>query len=184
MSSSKLFPTVRVCMVFGLLAGLGILAGCDGGKTSRLNAPPQGQTMESSPMRENYVAMTDNALLAEGSMSSAHFVPRTSELNANGVRRLTRYASILRTYGGSLRYDGRETDSRLRESRIDQIESFLLACGLEEGTFSVDAGVADGSGMDAFEASDIRAATRAPGKVDVPYGGGETSSLGGGGGSN
>jgi hypothetical protein len=110
--------------------------------------------------------MTDNALLAEGSLSSDHFVPRSDELNSLGVRRLTRYAEFLKVYGGSLCYDGAD-EGGLRQKRLDQIESFLLACGVESGTFTVNTGYAGGMGLAATEASAIREKTAGPGRTTL-----------------
>ena len=145
---------------------------------SRSNAPPQGQRTTANPLQENYVHMVDNALLADRSMSSVHFVPQSAELNALGVRRLLRYASILEVYGGTLCYDGTEPDPDLRENRIEQIEAFLVASGLEPDQFDVEQGFAGGSDMSAMEATLIRAATRGPGDVEVT---GEAAGGGGGG---
>lgn len=156
---------VRGLVVGLVLVGLAVLIGC-GGTTSRLNAPPQGHAADVSPLREYYIAMGDNALLAEGSMSPVHFVPRTAELNTLGVRRLTRYAEFLKIYGGTCTYDGSD-EGGLRQQRLEQIESFLLACGVEEGTFVVDAGPAGGMGMAATEASEIRKETRGPGRTKI-----------------
>jgi hypothetical protein len=145
----------------------GLMLGCDHTRPERLNAPPQGQTDQPSQLQEHFVPMVDNALLSEMSMSSVHFVPNSPELNALGVRRLTRYAEILDVYGGTLKYDGTDPDRELRQSRVHRIEEFLLACGLGVGEFDVEEGLAGGTGMDATEASDVRTATRGPGDVEI-----------------
>jgi len=136
--------------------------GCANPAPSRLNAPPQGQSQNQHPMQEDYVYMTDNALLEDMSISEVHFVPRTAELNALGVRRLIRMTKLLKTYGGTVFYDGSEPDKELRQSRTERIEGFLAASGLEPDQFTVEQGVAGGRGMDAPEAIDIREATRGP----------------------
>ena len=151
---------------------MSIGSGCASPLPDRLNAPPQGQPPAAHAMQEDYVHMVDNALLADMSMSSVHFVPHRAELNALGVRRLMRYASILKVYGGTLRYDGPEPDQELRENRLEQIRGFLAASGLEPDQFEVDQGMAGGAGMAAAESVDVRKATRGPGDVEVTYSGG------------
>ena len=83
------------------------------------------------------------------------------ELNSLGVRRLKRYAPILKVYGGTLHYDGNEQDDELRANRMGQIRKFLLACGLETDAFAVEEGLAGGAGLRAAEASEIRKAKEA-----------------------
>jgi hypothetical protein len=148
------------------VASLGI--GCaDGPPADQMNSPPQGEGATDSRLGEYYVAMTDNALLNDASMSSTHFVPRTAELNALGVRRLTRCAEILKVYGGKVVYDGTEEEQDLRKDRIERIRSFLVSCGLSSAQFQVEQGMAGGAGMDAEEAGSIRKATRGPGDVKI-----------------
>lgn len=146
---------------FCLLSAGALLGGCSE-PAKRLNAPPQGASAHPHEMQENYVPMTDNALLADMSMSPVHFVPHQPELNGNGVRRLTRYASILKTYGGTLHYDGLDDAEPLAKARIARMEEFLTAAGLERDRFSVALGVAGGAGMRATEAIAARDASSGP----------------------
>jgi len=138
---------IGVCLLMGM--------GC-AEKAGRLNAPPQGSTEQPSDLQDNYIAMTDNALLADMSVSTVHFVPHTSELNGSGVRRLKRYASIMKVYGGTLNYDGAERDESLVTCRIQRVKDYLIAEGLEAGCFDVQRGMAGGSGMPASEAIEVR----------------------------
>jgi len=135
--------------------GLGLLVtGCTK-PTERLNAPPQGHTCYPNKMQETYTPMTDNAMLADMSMSEVHFVPHTSELSGTGVRRLDRYASLLSMYGGELRYDGAE-ETTLADARMERIKQFLLAAGIAPDKFSISRGFAGGAGMAGTEAVNAR----------------------------
>jgi hypothetical protein len=142
-------------LVLGLLlVGLGWMGGCS--ETSeRGNAPPQGHSNKQSSAQENYIPMSDNALLADMCMSPAHFVPHQSELNSTGVRRLRRYVEIMKIYGGTLHYDGVGEEDVLVKDRLNRIETYLVSCGLERKNFSVEPGLAGGAGMRADE--DIQA---------------------------
>jgi len=146
---------------------------------SRLNAPPQGHTSRPHELQDDYVSMVDNAMLADMSMSPVHFVPHSVELNALGVRRLKRYASLMKVYGGKLCYDGADDTEEMADGRIGRIGEFLVAAGVPANSFTVERGLAGGAGMDAKEASRIREATRfcpkkeAAGQPEKPSGAGQ-----------
>ncbi|HSW46629.1 MAG TPA: hypothetical protein VLM89_13785 [Phycisphaerae bacterium] len=143
----------------GLVCSLCVLgAGCSK-PTERLNSPPQGHTDYPNQLQEPFVYMTDNAMLADMSMSSAHFVPHQTELNSLGMRRLKRFAQILKLYGGTLRYDGVTDQEKLAADRIGQIKQVLIAEGVESDRCKVERGLAGGEGMNAKEAILIREAT-------------------------
>jgi hypothetical protein len=142
-------------VVAAVLSATVLLAGCET-PPDRLNAPPQGQTDRPSELQDNYVRMVDNALLNERSMSAAHFVSGSAELNALGVRRLKRYATLLSVYGGELNYDGVEDKPELSEQRVYQIEQFLVTSGVGPDFVSVGVGPAGGRGMRAGECLEIR----------------------------
>lgn len=151
-----------------VVLGITAMMGCaDGPPHDQMNSPPQGTAPTNSRITENYVAMTDNAALNDSSVSSAHFVPRTAELNALGVRRLTRLAEILKVYGGTVYYDGTDAERDLRQDRIEKIRSFLVACGLNASRFNVEQGFAGGAGAHADEAIAIRKATQGPGDIKL-----------------
>ncbi len=180
-----------VVLSFGVLVSVGCTL-VDGPPHDQMNSGPQGTAPSDSRLGENYVAMTDNALLSDSSMSSVHFVPRTAELNGLGVRRLTRLAEIFKVYGGTILYDGTDAERDLRKDRMEKIKSFLVSCGLESDRFRTEEGLAGGAGMDANEAITNRNATRGSGDILIyfeqhpPYwtGGhrGETGGAGDGGG--
>jgi hypothetical protein len=142
-------------VVAAVLSATVLLAGCET-PPDRLNAPPQGQTDRPSELQDNYVRMVDNALLNERSMSPAHFVSGSAELNSLGVRRLKRYATLLGVYGGELNYDGVEDKPELIEQRVYQIEQFLAAAGVGPDFVSVGVGPAGGRGMHAYESEEAR----------------------------
>jgi hypothetical protein len=107
--------TTELCVAALLLT---VAVGACTQPSKRLNAPPQGHTCHPSDMQTFYTPMVDQAMLSDMSMSSVHFVPHQSELNANGVRRLERYATIMKTYGGTLRYDGVDEGEQIQRDRI------------------------------------------------------------------
>jgi len=151
--------TRRNAALAGIAAAL-VIAGCYGGNIGRSNAPPQGFTENRNDLNEHYLRMTDNGLLNDMNMSSVHFVPESAELNALGVRRLRRCASILGIYGGKIRYDGIDGGEEMTRARLETMEKFLASSGLKREQFSVEAGAARGTGMDAGEAALIRQTTR------------------------
>lgn len=148
--------SIAGCVTTGLiLAAALVMAGCEG-PPQRLNAPPQGQSDVPSDLQDNYVRMGDNALLNERSMSPVHFVSGSGELNSLGVRRLKRYATLLKVYGGELHYDGIEDKPELADQRVYQIQQYLLASGVGPDFVAVSVGCAGGSGMNAAESGDVR----------------------------
>jgi hypothetical protein len=151
------FTMIKSAGLTAMLAAWASTTGCHEPMT-RTNAPPQGHTDYKNELRENYVHMTDNAMLADMSMSPGHFVPHSSELNSLGVARLRRYGEIMSTYGGTLHYDG-PADGDLRPARVAQIETFLLAMGLDPNEFDVEEGIAGGEGMRAEESMAAREAS-------------------------
>lgn len=144
-----------VTMTASLLLATSLLAGCEG-PPERLNAPPQGQSDQPAEMQDNYARMVDNALLNERSMSPVHFVPGSTELNSLGVRRLKRYATLLKVYGGQLNYDGVEDEKELADDRVEQITQYLVSCGVGPDNFTVAVGPAGGRGMRSAESDEIR----------------------------
>ncbi|HOB75679.1 MAG TPA: hypothetical protein PKG54_14270 [Phycisphaerae bacterium] len=140
-----------------LLGGMLLWAGCQQ-PPCRLNAPPQGHTERPHQLQDQYTYMNDNALLAEMSMSPAHFVPGRADLNALGLRRLTRYAELLAVYPGDLHYDGADPEP-LASQRQERIRAFLVDAGVNPNSFKVERGMAGGAGMRADEAVAVRDAS-------------------------
>jgi hypothetical protein len=151
-----------------VLAGLAVVAGCSGA-SERLNAPPQGESDRPSELQDNFVRMNDNAMLNERSMSSIHFVPGTNELNGFGARRLKRYATLLKVYGGPLHYDGVEEPQEMADARVNSIKQFLVDSGLGPDLVSVDVALAGASIMRASEATIVRDGTTATSDKSKAY---------------
>ena len=143
----------RLGLGVGIALGTAVVLGAGGcaEPAKRLNAPPQGASAHPSEMQETFVPMTDNELLSDMSISSMHFVPHQAELNTTGVRRLTRYAEILKCYGGTLKYDGVD-EADLTRARLARINDFLACSGVPQDKFKVEAGLAGGAGGRADEA--------------------------------
>jgi hypothetical protein len=113
-------------------------------------------------MADNYVYMSDNALLEDMSISAEHFVPRRDELNATGARRLNRMAKLLKVYGGTVFYAGVEDEEPMAEKRMQVIKDYLLAHGADAEEFSVERGLPGGDGMRASESIAVREETTGP----------------------
>ncbi len=133
---------------------------------TRLNAPPHGVTSEPSQMQAMYAHMIDNALLADMTISEIHFVPHRPMLNSLGETRLARLASLLDTYGGTVRFDTDLSNRALVEARTAVIVEFLSEAGMDASTDLVALDLPGGAGMDAGEAILIKAheATYSPKK--------------------
>lgn len=133
-----------------ILTGM-LLAGCHD-PPSRLNAPPQGWSSRQADMQEHFVYMTDNAMLAEMSVSDVHFVPHQDVLNSLGARRLDRYACLLKDMGGTLNYDTTLYEQDMIEKRMENIRRYLDAAGAGEDVIKVACGAVRTEGMTAQEA--------------------------------
>lgn len=138
-----------------VLGGTLALAGC-ADTSKRLNSPPQGASDKPSLLQEQYTFMNDNALLAEMSMSPAHFLSGRADLNSSGMRRLNRYVELLRQYGGTLHYDGLGDPDELAKERMERIRGYLAQAGVDARSCPVELGLAGGAGMRGQEAGEIR----------------------------
>lgn len=128
------------------------LAGCNTPPAARLNAPPQGYSESPSEKQEIYVYMNDNAMLSDMSVADIHFVPHRTEINSLGLRSLDRFASLLKVYGGNLRYDTRLSDENLIQNRIANIKEYLAAAGVDLERTDVVVDLPGGRGGTATEA--------------------------------
>ena len=81
-----------------------LAAGCST-SSPRLNAPPHGVAESVHDMRGTFVYMTDNALLADMSVSDMHFLPHRAMLTTLGTQRLNRLAQLINAYGGVIRFN-------------------------------------------------------------------------------
>lgn len=135
----------------GPVAAVLALAGCNS-PGSRLNAPPHGEPYDVADSQGTYVYMMDNALLADMTVSDMHFYPHRSMLTSLGIERLSRLASLMQAYGGSLRFNSDLDPGELLDKRLQTIRDFLAECGVltESSTVSVD--MPGGEGMASTEA--------------------------------
>jgi len=107
--------------------------------------------------REHYTNMADNAMLHDMSVADFHFVPHTSELSGTGAARLNRMATLLDTYGGTVRYETFNTDEAFVQKRLDHVQEYLALTGCEMGRVQVKAMISGGRGMTASKAMKVEA---------------------------
>ena len=117
----------------------------------RLNAPPHGVSEVTSDLQGVFVYMNDNALLADMSMSDAHFLPHRAMLSSLGEQRLSRLASLLEAYGGEVRFSTNLEDEELIEHRTRAIVDFLCDAGIDTTPEVVRRDLPGGQGMEANE---------------------------------
>ncbi len=96
--------------------------------------------------------MTGSALLRDMSLSDAHFIPHSSELNGLGASRLDRMAPMLDTYGGTVRYQTVAKDEALVKQRLDHIREYLKLTGCKMERVNVAVAMAGGHGIPGDEA--------------------------------
>ena len=133
-----------------------LAAGCNT-PGQRLNAPPHGQPYKTTDMQGTYAYMTDNALLADMTVSDMHFLPHRAQLNDLGTQRLSRLASLMDAYGGTLRFNTELTDEALITKRTEAIVDFLAEAGIDTTREVLVRDMPGGAGMQATEAILIRA---------------------------
>ncbi len=116
------------------LVGVGMLTllavSCNGPST-----PHQIQNAHMDRSKElygaEYVAMSDNAMLQDMTVSDLHFVAHTSELSGTGAARLDRMAGYLNTYGGIVRYATHLDDGDLVAARLKHVGDYLEISGCD-----------------------------------------------------
>ena len=133
-----------------------LAAGCNA-PGERLNAPPHGQPYQTTDLQGTFTYMADNALLADMSVCDMHFLPHRAILNDLGVQRLSRLASLMEAYGGTIRFNTELTDEKLIARRADEIVGFLAQAGIDTTRDVVERDMPGGDGMPATEAILIRA---------------------------
>jgi len=129
-----------------------LLAAACNSPQPRLNAPPHGVAEKTSPMQTMYSHMVDNALLADMTVSDMHFLPHRAILNTVGQQRLSRLATLMDAYGGTIRFNTDEADAELVDARLAAIVAFLRDAGIDTSTEVVIHDLPGGSGMDAGQA--------------------------------
>jgi len=105
--------------------------------------------------QEHFVTMADNAMLHDMSVADFHFVPHTTELSGTGAARLNRMATLLDTYGGTVRYETLNTDEAFVQLRIDHVHEYLALTGCDMGRVDVKAMISGGRGIAADRAIPI-----------------------------
>lgn len=142
---------MRSCRLPAALAAL-LVAGCANRPLARVNAPPHGDQPEHHPMADLYTHMTDNALLADMSVSDMHFLPHRAQLSPLGEQRLERLAELISAYGGQVRYSTDNEDTQLVARRLREIKRFLGEAGVDTTGQIVVLDHPGGSGMMGTEA--------------------------------
>jgi len=113
--------------------------------------------------REHFTNMADNAMLQDMSVADIHFVPHTAELSGTGAARLNRMATLLDTYGGTVRYETFNTDEEMVKNRLDHVHEYLALTGCDMGRVQIKAMISGGRGMAATKAIqvDLKGAAKA-----------------------
>jgi hypothetical protein len=124
---------------------------------ARLNAPPHGRAYKTTDLQGTYTYMTDNALLADMTVSDRHFLPHRAVLNDLGVQRLSRLASLMEAYGGTIRFNTELTTEELIARRAEVITDFLAQAGIDTTREVLRHDMPGGRGMLATEAILIKA---------------------------
>jgi len=137
-----------------------LLGACQQPAPSRLNSPPQGFAERRHELGKPFQTMVDNATLQDMSVADCHFVAGTDQLSGLGVYRLKRLAEMLKTYGGTLRYDTRLEDQNLLKARLARLRDFLKDAGCDMSKVSVQPGMPGGEGLQATEAIEVLKASR------------------------
>ncbi|RME40310.1 MAG: hypothetical protein D6788_03590 [Planctomycetota bacterium] len=136
------------------LGVLGILGGCRSVPTAH-NLAVARMDHASARFGTAFTYMVDNAIARDMSVADVHFFPHTTELNGIGEVRLTRMAELLKTYGGTVRYETLETDETLVNERIAHVREFLAAAGCDMDRVEVTAAMSGGRGLPGDEAVDV-----------------------------
>lgn len=135
----------------GVVAAVVLGGGCPD-PSARLNAPPHGVPERTSEMQGTFVYMTDNALLSDMSVSDIHFLPHRPQLSALGRQRLSRLASLMEAYGGTLRLSLERPEEDLAQKRLETVKNFLAEAGINTTSEVVRADLPGGRGMAATDA--------------------------------
>lgn len=143
-------PRVLILCVVGCA-----LVGCNP-PAKRLNAPPHGAPMNTTDMQGTFTYMIDNAMLENMTVTDIHFLPHRKQLSSLGQERMARMASLMKAYGGTLRYNTAVTDEGLLAARMETLMDFLAEAGLDTSGEILVRDLQGGEGMNAPEAILIR----------------------------
>ncbi|HMQ14664.1 MAG TPA: hypothetical protein PKC49_01705 [Phycisphaerae bacterium] len=140
---------MRKAMIVAGCAAL-LCPGCSE-PSKRLNAPPHGTPYDVSDLQAPLVYMTDNALLADMTVSDVHFLPHRPQLSGLGEERVARLISLVQAYGGTIRLSSDLDDSDLLAARGDTVRRRLADAGLDASSESLRDDLPGGRGMSAAE---------------------------------
>ncbi|RJP32268.1 MAG: hypothetical protein C4547_14120 [Phycisphaerales bacterium] len=135
-----------------VLAAVAGLAGCNNPESATFQEPIQSFHDAYADYSANFVYMADNAMLHDMSINDAHFIPHTSELSGTGVARLIRFARLLNTYGGTVRYETFEPDAELVTERMGHVREFLASADCNMERVAVRSMMSGGRGARAIDA--------------------------------
>jgi hypothetical protein len=144
-----------------LLAG-GVVGCVEPTEPQQLNAPPQGAGLDGPQWGDAYTYHNDQGMMADRSIADLHFVPGTADLSGTGVARLERYAELLATTGGTLRYGPTIDDEIMIAERLATAQTFLAQAIPGAKEIEVVTGLPAGRGMGAQEAMPGRAVAQQP----------------------
>ncbi len=132
-------------------AAFACLAGCNHPESATYQEPIQSFQEAYSDYSSNFVYMADNAILHDMSINDVHFIPHSSELSGTGVGRLIRFARLLNTYGGTVRYETFERDQELVNQRLEHVREFLASTDCDMDRVAVKSMISGGRGMKATD---------------------------------
>lgn len=128
--------------------------------TITMNAPPGGE--QEGGVAEFFAYHNDQGMMADLSIADIHFVANSAYLSGTGEARLERYAELLATTGGTLRYETRLNDPELVDARLRTAREFLMQVSPGNRTVDVALGMPAGRGMSAVEAAGGRGVAQQP----------------------
>lgn len=139
-------------LLLGLLFSLGACnSGQPYGSSSDIQMARMDRTIEGYGSNMN--RMVDNAILSDMSVSDSHFIPHTAEISGTGEKRLDRMASLLNTYGGTVRYATSLADEEMIKNRIEHVREYLALVGCDMSRTDISVMEPGGRGMPGHEAT-------------------------------
>lgn len=94
-----------------------------------------------------FTYMVDSAVTRDMSVADVHFVPHTNEINGIGELRLNRMAELLKTYGGTVRYETVMRDPIMMGERLAHVREYLEVVGCDLDQIKVTAMISGGLGL-------------------------------------
>ena len=162
-----------------LIPGLLLAGGCCCPERIKTATDIQMEAMDETKCLAgaHFVHMVDNAMLQDMAIFDHHFVPHTAEISGTGAMRLDRFAPLLNTYGGVVRYQTYCEDEALVARRIEHVREYLALAECDMDRVEVKRAMSGGRGMTAREA--IEAKARGTARPESESAGGMSLNLGG-----